>query len=408
LLTVIAVDGLTIAVLTPSAVAAVFVLIYLVRVWLRRDRARRRENERFASMRAADRANWKRPLPTPADWMVGPVVVERASTGGRSYITVNPHTASPSAAKRRRELARQAGLPPAAALSAAEAHHDVETPLATTEPRSDGSKTVSEAVPAAPEHEAPTTAQDGGRLRVLLLGPPAVIGCREEPSRPILLELLCYLAMHRERPVSGEELRSALWPDTEGSEAGAKSLRTYMSMLRRCVGADRLPEAIRSAGYRLSSDVETDWEEFEHLVARAGAEDELEPHYLREALRLVRGTPFAAVVSGTFTWAWRPPSLAGAMEVTIVKAARRLVELAAAAGEHGQATWAATRGLVVSPYDEDLWQDLLVAATRKDRHAGLERAWSELTSVIPSPPAALVELRRKLEAELARDSNSQV
>src|SRR5687767_4352822 len=53
------------------------------------------------------------------------------------------------------------------------------------------------------------------------------------PVQPKALDLLLYLAKHRERAVRKRELLEQLWPDTTVSEA---SLSQAMSLARRAVG----------------------------------------------------------------------------------------------------------------------------------------------------------------------------
>ena len=182
--------------------------------------------------------------------------------------------------------------------------------------------------------------------RCRFFGPVAIVGWLVAPTRRVVVELLCYLALHRGRPVRGEELRAALWPSEEGVEASAKSLRTYMSLLRQCLSPELVPEATKSTGYRLSGDVTTDWDAFQDHVASAdqNAEASVQTDALRNALALVRGMPFVGVASGTFMWAWSAEMLASTMEVAIVAAARRLVNLSLASGDQRTAMWATMRG----------------------------------------------------------------
>ena len=92
---------------------------------------------------------------------------------------------------------------------------------------------------------------------VKVLGTVEVEGWRVPPKRKIVSELACYLALHAGRPVSGEELRAALWPDVD-SEASAKSLRNYMSELRRALGSEHVPLA-QGTGYAVAVTVVSDW-----------------------------------------------------------------------------------------------------------------------------------------------------
>ena len=134
-----------------------------------------------------------------------------------------------------------------------------------------------------------------------------------------MVELACYLALHRERPVSGESLRAALRPDGS-KEQSAKTLRTYLSMLRKALGPDALPSR-PSGGYQLASWVTTDWERFVELSRSDDVDDAL------EALSLIRGRPFEGVPSGTYAWVFSE-FLVSDMEVAIASVVTRAVDAA--------------------------------------------------------------------------------
>jgi DNA-binding SARP family transcriptional activator len=216
-----------------------------------------------------------------------------------------------------------------------------------------------------------------------VLGPVEVVGWRTLPDRRIITELCCYLALHPERPVLGEELIAAIWPDG-GREASPKSLRTYLSLLRSALGADLFPESVKGAGYQLDPAVSTDWYSFQAFQldgATAGRDDgAMQALILRQALRLVRGTPFAGVVAGTFGWAWTE-LLVSRMEQEIAAVAAKLADLSIASGDHRRSAWAAERGLSAVPFDESLWRRQLTAAAA-DSAGSLERAWRDCRAVL--------------------------
>lgn len=257
----------------------------------------------------------------------------------------------------------------------------------------------------------------GITVEVRVLGPVEVVGWREPPDRHIVPELCCYLALHHERPVSGDSIRAALWP--EDQEASAKSLRTYASLLRRSLGADLFPGAERGAGYGLSDAVTTDWGRVQVQVADA---DRCEAHgdahsatlLLCRALQFVRGTPFAGVASNSYGWAWGE-LLVAEIERTIASIGTRVVRWAAQEGDLEIAEWAVCRSLLGVPLDEglwDLWVDLAhrqggaaLARVLRDRRAVLGDDASGVASTDPSPaastkpPAGGPTRRRSLNAE---------
>jgi DNA-binding SARP family transcriptional activator len=234
--------------------------------------------------------------------------------------------------------------------------------------------------------------------QIRVLG-PVEISWRERPQRRIVTELACFLAMHTHRTVTSEEARAALWPgDSETTEASAKSLRNAVSLLRRALGPESVPEASKGGGYRLSDSVTSDWSTFEHLVAEANASSgEIAGGLLAEALGLVRGAPFQGVEPGSFSWAWTELIVAR-IEVGVTNSAHRLCELAIAVGDLEQAKWAALQGLGCSPYDRRLWSDLLEASSRQGR-GELERSWRHASSVLGVDSTDLQALFERLRTE---------
>jgi DNA-binding SARP family transcriptional activator len=231
---------------------------------------------------------------------------------------------------------------------------------------------------------------------VRVLGPVEVVGWREAPSRRVVTELACFLALHAERNVNGEEVRAALWPGDLGSaEVSAKSLRNTVSLLRKALGPDLVPDSHRGSGYRLAPGVLCDWAIFSDLEASATGAQETEQ--LRQALSLVRGAPFEAVASGTFTWAWTE-LFVSRMEVAVASAARRLGELALAENDVELSTWAVLQGLSASPYDRELWSAHLNASARSGRDA-LERSWKSAQAVLGDDSRDLADVFEHLRGQ---------
>jgi DNA-binding winged helix-turn-helix (wHTH) protein len=239
---------------------------------------------------------------------------------------------------------------------------------------------------------------------VRVLGPVEVIGWRSEPNRRIVTELLCYLVLHRNRPVSADALRAALWPD-EDTEASATSLRSYVSRLRQSLGAELLPDAAKTGGYLLSAEVACDWDRCRELLARSKRDAASVQQSdrttrcaavssLREALSVVRGAPFEGVPPGSFGWAWSE-RIISEMEVAIIEAAHALSATCLVDGDDDTAAWAATRGLLVDPYSRILWADHLRAAAGKGPE-GLERASRDALAVLGSEAADIVHLASEL------------
>ena len=127
-----------------------------------------------------------------------------------------------------------------------------------------------------------------------ILGPLEV----EDDGRKIPLggakqrALLALLLLSRGRPVSTDRLIEELW-NGEPPATATKSVQVYVTRLRRALGARRI--VTQGRGYELVvAPGELDVDKFDALVrAASGAPPEDAAQRLREALRLVRGTPLA-------------------------------------------------------------------------------------------------------------------
>lgn len=109
-------------------------------------------------------------------------------------------------------------------------------------------------------------------------------------------QAVAYLACHHEG-VSPDRLIDALW---DGRAVDRQRLAEVLSRARSAIGgADRLPRATGSQGYRVASSVVTDLELLGWNVLRAQREREALQEYLTAALALIRGRPFADV-----DWTW--------------------------------------------------------------------------------------------------------
>lgn len=192
-----------------------------------------------------------------------------------------------------------------------------------------------------------------------VLGPVEVIGWIHAPDRAIVTELACYLALHPGRVIPGDELGAALWPDA-AREASAKSLHTYMSLLRKALGTEHVPVGSGS-GYRIGDEVTTDWLRFRDLTGPRASPDQLE-----NGLELIRGRPFAGAPPTSFGWVFSE-LLVSEIEVAVVDVTRRLIEAHSAIGDLAGASWTVRRGLLAVPTDFGLWGLRLALADRQGR-----------------------------------------
>jgi hypothetical protein len=234
-------------------------------------------------------------------------------------------------------------------------------------------------------------APDSPLITIKVLGSVGVNPQLVAPKRNVVLELACYLALHRRRLVTTEELQIALsGDDGDGPETSAKSVRTYMSELRRWLGADNVPSA-RGSGYRLAEWVTSDWDEFGALAHRSSEDPDDQIRSLSEALNLVRGRPFA----GT-TYKWVDAELwVSEMEVAIGAAARRLGAIGVELGEPAIVFFAGRRAVLACPYDIGLWEMALQGAAGYDA-TELAQTWHDAQVALGDEAAALQELAQQL------------
>ena len=241
---------------------------------------------------------------------------------------------------------------------------------------------------SAPSGGSPLVRSEVGPLEINVLGPVEVRGWLITPTRKILTELACYLALHQGRPVSGEALRAAMRRTSDdAAELSPKTLRNSMSELKRLLGPELFPHS-RGVGYGLSGPLRCDWLTFKELVAEADVPGTDPPAALRSALSLVRGCPFADV---DFGWAARE-FLLSEMEGAIRVAAGRLGAHALEAHDFAGALFSFRRGLLASPFDFALWEGALrsaagvgpdeLASTWRDAQATLGDDASEFARLV--------------------------
>ena len=161
--------------------------------------------------------------------------------------------------------------------------------------------------PSAAEDER--LLDDRGVVVRLLSEVPHVDGLLEpfEPGRERrAVELLAYLALRAGTPVTGERLRVRVF-GTASTDAAAKTLFNAASCLRRSLGdgpfGPRLPPAGRLGRYAVAPDVLCDVAVLEARVRRSRRCEDPEEQmaWLRAALELVQGEPFATVLDG-YDW----------------------------------------------------------------------------------------------------------
>jgi hypothetical protein len=210
---------------------------------------------------------------------------------------------------------------------------------------------------ATPPPASPTpTAATSSDLTVNFLGPNEVIGWRQVPDRRIIEELLDFLVLHDSRPMTAEQIRLAIWP-TGGNhdEVSRKTFLTYLSTLRKCSGAEHLPDAIGAGGYRIKG-VASDWGTFQRLAKEADAAAGAEAIALRtEALALVRGRPFEGVGSDQYEWVANE-HIDTTITIAVGEMALTLASDLLATGDSLASEAAARAGIRGAQDDYDLWR----------------------------------------------------
>ncbi len=247
-------------------------------------------------------------------------------------------------------------------------------------------------VEASTEDAAPTDEDcraDGVVVR-LLAAVPRVDGLTEqlEPSRERrAVELLAYLALREGQPVTGERLRVRVL-GTPSGDAAAKTLANVASSLRRSLGegplGPRLPAAGRVSRYAVSADVRCDVAILHARVARAAscADPEERIAWLRAALELIEGEPFATVLEG-YDWFLTEGHLAR-LQTVCEEAACALAVLAIERGLVALARLALAQASLVEPHSERLAaMSMRVEAAAQ---ASFDAMLPALRSTVPSAP----------------------
>jgi hypothetical protein len=207
---------------------------------------------------------------------------------------------------------------------------------------------------------------------VKVLGPVELEGWLCPPERAMVTELACYLALHHDRRFSGEQLRFALRPDGE-HEPSAKTMRTYLSQLRKCLGPDYLSSG---GGYEFPWWVDSDFAIFKRTSETERLANRV------HSLEFIRGRPFEGVPAATYGWVFSELWISE-IETTIVSIAHRIALECLEAGLIEKAEHCVRQGLLGVPQDLSLWElRLRIAAQSSD--GALERAKDEAAATLGS------------------------
>lgn len=237
-----------------------------------------------------------------------------------------------------------------------------------------------------------------------LLGPLEVIDGEREIrlGGPKQRSVLAHLLIRANQVVPTERLIDEIWGD-QPPEAARNALQSYVSHLRKALGAGRIQG--RPPGYALKADPdEVDALRFERLVSEGRGQLSSDPggaaRTLSEALALWRGPAFADLVD--------EPSLAGEisrLDELRITATEDRVAAELAAGRHAEVIPELEALISRNPLREGLWAYLLLALYRSGRQGEalaafgrVRRILAEELGIDPSP-----ELARLHEQLLAQD-----
>jgi DNA-binding SARP family transcriptional activator len=244
--------------------------------------------------------------------------------------------------------------------------------------------------PNGPSNGAPNSASSGpavpdlGHPPVLVrvLGSVEIDGASDF-KRAKSRELVVYLAMHP-NGVGESELDEALWGEAAARVVISSTRDSTVSVARSALGgAARLLPAQgqgREKRYQLGPDVQSDWVQF--CTLHRFGRDHQSVAALHQALELVRGRPFEAVISGR-TYGWiHTEGHARHIEAEVADAADLAAGFYLDAGDPLSARWAARRGLLAEPYTERLWVRLMEAADAIGESQEIERIMDEMDVVL--------------------------
>jgi len=198
----------------------------------------------------------------------------------------------------------------------------------------------------------------------LLRSDPRIVGITKPFTATLrrrCVEMVAYLALHRNEPVTGDRLRTRVLTHAD-VDASMRTLANTASAVRRSLGADALGphlHAVTSSGLYVTHDLTSDVEIFHGLVARARQLSTIEAApLLRLALNLVQGEPLASALRG-FEW-----FLAEGHAARLARdgewAALALHHESLVTGDYELAYWALEKGRLIDPYS-----DALIAALER-------------------------------------------
>lgn len=185
---------------------------------------------------------------------------------------------------------------------------------------------------------------------IRVLGPVEVLhgsGSEITFRKSKAIELLCWLAFHRNRPTVAAA-RTALW-EIDVKDA---TFHNVLSEVRRGLSSEGIANGVGRVGKQRLFIKEEIVSDADVLRATLSSIDDLHPevavHRLSDALSLVRALPFCAA---EYAWA-DAEGITSTLVWQVTKAVQRTAELAQSLGDDAPIVRAAAAGLRMSPGDE--------------------------------------------------------
>jgi predicted ATPase/DNA-binding SARP family transcriptional activator len=186
--------------------------------------------------------------------------------------------------------------------------------------------------------------------------------------------LLAVLLKHRGQPLTVEQLVEGLWGEQAPASATA-ALHVHLSKLRNVVGELLLRTP---AGYVLQQGRYTlDADRFDALLATAQSDPATAAGQLREALALWRGEPLAEFPAEGPLGEWRRTLGEQHLQATILR-----IDADLAGGAAGELVAELERLVAAQPFEERLWEQLILALYRAGRQADALDAYTRARNVL--------------------------
>ncbi|WP_047520615.1 LysM peptidoglycan-binding domain-containing protein [Microbacterium sp. ZOR0019] len=257
--------------------------------------------------------------------------------------------------------------PVAADLADADGADEIPTVVSTEDAAEQATaqhETPEEAQPLEEAASASMNVPDWPAPYIRLLGPVDALNIADADAMPGRgVEFLAFLLLQN-GGAPGALVQKNLWPDK--LDPKNNNARQLAKQIRQALGHDPdgyplLPEGRSNAGFTAHPMIRTDWHDFCDLIGPDLKTTSNEN--LVQAIKLVRGEPFAGTSRRRGWWGWRGP-IEETMLAAIMDAADELAHRALQVGDHTQARFAARIAQATDPLNEAGWRLEIEAAMK--------------------------------------------